>query len=597
MTALSDLFIGVQTRDLPTITTAGVSASPINIAGLLIGAERGTNKVHKLTSSADIETIFGRHRLSYYGHYTMTGFFKNLQGESGVLYAKRTVPSDAVAATDNISNGTNDTWTIEAGRLGLTDPGTWGNQLWYTVLASSRGGALSTAALTGAETTVAVDTVAPFAIGDWVDVDDTTNTWQGIISAIDESTNTLTLSIANAGANAIGIGATVNIVDRTIKVYKKDSANGNVDLVETIENVTISETSGEFYYLTVINEVDSGSNWLLATDIASAEDGTFADFPAVVADDFANAVQLTTGVDGTTLTTTQYAAELLAFDPFPVKYLTNTEVHSEAIWDDGEIYCKTRGDCVWVGCPTEELAFSAAEKWSFKRQKSRKVYAWNEINWVRVDDPIGAGAFPLRNVPPLGHIIGYSIYLTTLRGIHKVPASTRQTLVGVRSVVGEFLTRAEIRDLANAGSNCITELSGSFALRSGRSPSKLAEWKFVNALNMSIYFKSSFETSFTDLENEPNQVVLIARLRDSILSFALVFFTSSSNGGSESGFHSFRKPNGSISGFEDVVVVDTGDSVNPIRDINAGVLKANFYFMAPPPAERILVGVGLLFIQ
>lgn len=597
MAALSDLFIGVQTQDLPTITTAGVTPSPINIGGLLIDAERGTNKVHRLTSATQIYSIFGRYRSGHYGHYCMAGFFSNLQGESGVLYAKRMIPDDAVASSIDISNGSEDTWTLEAGRLGLVDKGVWGNQLWVNVTASSRGSTGLAVALSGDETVITVDSVAPFAIGDWIDIDDSSNDHQGRISKIDESTNQLTLLDANPSANAIADTATVSVVDRTIEVYLKDSDTGNVELVETIPNVTIAPESAEFYFVNVINDEFTGSRYLYATDNSVTADDTYADFPTATATGFANASQLTSGADGGSLSTTEMAAELDSFDDYPIRYLSNTEAFSEAVWDDGELYCKTRGDAVWVGTPTENMTFAEALIWANGRRKSRKVYAWNNVNWLEVDDPIGNGSLPVKNVPNVGHFMAHSIYVTTLRGIHKVPASTQQTVVGIRGIVGEFTSRPQIRDLANAGLNAISDLTGSFGIRSARTPSKLPEWRFVNAVNMSIFFKKSYEDSFRDLENEPNQAVLIQRMREAMIAFALQFYLSSSNGGAESGFHSFQKSNGAVSGFEDVVQVVTDDSVNPIRDINAGVLKANFYFMPPPPAERILVGVGLLFLQ
>ena len=69
--------------------------------------------------------------------------------------------------------------------------------------------------------------------------------------------------------------------------------------------------------------------------------------------------------------------------------------------------------------------------------------------------------------------------------------------------------------------------------------------------------------------------------------FARDFYVSSSNGGGEGGFADGT--------FNEVVKIIADDTINPIQKVSAGELRANFYFAAPAPAERILIGVGLLF--
>ena len=104
---------------------------------------------------------------------------------------------------------------------------------------------------------------------------------------------------------------------------------------------------------------------------------------------------------------------------------------------------------------------------------------------------------------------------------------------------------------------------------------------------MSIYFKKSFEQSFVDLENEPNKAVLLQKIASGMTEFARDFYVSSSNGGGEGGFADGT--------FNEVVKIIADDTINPIQKVSAGELRANFYFAAPAPAERILIGVGLLF--
>lgn len=591
-----NLYIGVNTQDLPTISAAGISATQINIGGLHVYTERGIHgtggKALEVRSANVIPAWFGRFRTYFNGHYVLNSFFKNLQGEAGKLFVNRLVPSDAITASMSLNNASAvATWKLWAGRLGQKDPGAWGNQLMVLSLASSRGASTLAVATALNDPSVTVVSAAPFAVGDWVTVSGASS-YNAKVTAIDEPNNILYLSANATGVNAVA--QAVTIIDRTLVVYLKDSDTGQVAVVETLSNLTTNPVS-PYYFVTKINDQSVGSGYLFAEQLTTPQAGLFTDFPVTFANSVTNAIKMTLGADGTTLTTLQLAAEHAKFDSLPILYLSNAENQSEAVWDDGEAYCNTRKDCIWVGTPTSGMNFAAAQLWAYNRQKSRKVYAFNNHTWINVDDPLGTGPLPVKAIPNVGMMMGYTIWLTTVRGVHKVPASRTQTPVGIRSLVGEIVDKAEMRDLANIGLNCISDIVGSFAVRSGRTPSKLKEWQFVNALIMSIYFKKSFEQSLIDLENEPNTVALIQKINRAMTGFALAFYQSSSNGGTESGFASFQKSGGGASSFNDVVKIVTDDSVNTIENVNAGELHANFYFMPPPPAERILVGVGLLF--
>jgi hypothetical protein len=84
-----DLLIGTQTEDLPTISVGGIQGASINIGGIAIRSERGTSKARLITDQAQMLTKFGNFKSSYYGHYAVRAFFRNLQGEPGQLYVAR----------------------------------------------------------------------------------------------------------------------------------------------------------------------------------------------------------------------------------------------------------------------------------------------------------------------------------------------------------------------------------------------------------------------------------------------------------------------------------------------------------------------------
>lgn len=591
--ATSDLLIGTQTQDLPTITIAGVTPSPINIAGLYGKTERGEDGVIRLTDPDEIAVRLGRYRSSNNAHYAIKGFFENLQGIDGTLYFKRMVPSDAVAATVGMpdAGASGDDWNFTAGYRGKADKGIWGNQLWVNIVASSRGNSDVAANVSSADTAIEVVSVAPFEVGDWIVLNETATPTSEYfkITSIDESSNTLNLSAAVSAATfTTANSSTVAIVDFTVEVYKKDSDTGNVDLVEQWPNVA-PDADSPFYVETIINDEFIGSQYVTISDDHGGAPADEDDFPDVAATGFANATQLTTGAEGTSLNDAAMGAGLSAFDDYPIRYLANCEAFSETIYTDGEQYCNVRKDCIWVGTPdwSDAQAFASLLVWAQKRQKSRNVYSVNNGSWYYVTDPISSAPNPVKRVPNVGHMMGYIIYITSTRGIHKVPASTTETPVGIQSLAFELTSRRNLRDLANAGLNMQTVDGGNFPIRSARTPSKLPEFTFVNATAMKIYFKKSFEQSFADLENEPNKGNLLNRLRAGMAAFAQDFFQSSSNGGNEGGF--------AEGSFNEVVRIVADDSNNPKAKINAGEVRGDFWFAAPSPAERILIGVGLLF--
>ena len=583
-----DLLIGTQTEDLPTISTGGITGASINIGGIVIRSERGTSAARLITDPSQLITKFGNFKSGFYGHYAVRAFFRNLQGEPGQLYVARVVADDAVTASASISNpGPSPVWKIWAGQKGAKDPGVWGNQLLITVTASSTGNSTLTTATATSDTVIKVTSVAPFKVNDWVTVAGS-GTYTGKIILIDETSNELTLSTPAAGICAIG--QTVSVVDRTLTVSLKDKLTGNVDVVEVWKNLSL-EVEHERHWTKLINDVVTGSDYIFAEQLVTGAIDTFLDLPTVTV----APVAMTAGNDGSTPTNSEHAAAYTKFDAAPINYLTNAEVFSESNWEDGELYCSARKDCIWIGAPLAGLSDDSLTVWANKRRKSRPVYALTNKDWYYVDDPIGLGATPRKLVPNIGHIMGYCIYITSLRGIHKVPASLNQVLADVLGIYSETTDRVKMKEFKNLGLNVTSNIDGVFAIRSARTHSKLKERTFINATLMAIYFKKSFEQSLQDVENESNTVQLLNSIAAKMTDFSYRFYMSSSNGGNETGFASFIKKGGGSSGFSDVILIVADGTVNPIEQVNEGILRVKFYFMAPAPAESILIGVGLLF--
>jgi hypothetical protein len=442
-----------------------------------------------------------------------------------------------------------------------------------------------------AASVIEVDSLAPFSVHDWIKI----AAERKKIIAIDETLGTLQLDSGLAGPHTAGLAITV--WDFALKIYMRDPNTGAVNLVETQTNLSIEPLS-EFYFATRINHPEIGSEYISVVDeITSAKTST--SFPATVADDVANVKPLTGGVEGTALSSSAYIAEYEFLRKAKALWLTNAEDFSETVADEGEQYCFNTGPkMIWVGTGAKADLQNYAQmlSWISRRRKTREMPAVFHQAWIEVDDPIGTVTNPRKQIPGIGAQIGHWIYVANLRGVHKVAAGRNQTLVGIRGIVNPITEPLELRNLTNAGFN-VTDLEGGVVYnRSGRTPSKAKEFKFMNASLMKIYFKISFEDSLKTVENESNTTRLFNDIERAMFGFADTMFRSSSNGGNESAFASFLKPSGEDSGFNDVVQITVSDPLlNPYQDVMAGVLKANFYFMPPSPAERILIGVGLIF--
>lgn len=582
---MSDLLIGVQTQDIPSITVAGVEGAALNVAGLEIFAERGPDKVVRVRRYTDFPKHFGSFKTGYNGAYCVKGFYENLLNVGATLYVKRMVPSNAVEATNSISDSTVPKWKFSAGQMGQLDKGLWGNQLQVYVTDSSRSGSTIASDVVGNDTVVSipVDSVAPFEVYDFISVA-STPVFKAQILKIDEVANTLTVGTPVPTGTTLTADDAITVMDRTVSIKLKDEKTGIVEEMESYKNVTIDPQS-KYYIGRKINDADNGSMYVYFTDLTTTVD--VASFPVTT-----NATpDFTGGVKGTeTLTPTEIAAEHQAFNDVEIRSLSNAEFFSESVWVDGETYCRVRGDCKWQGVPTYDVAtggFTVKEKWANRRRSSRKIYSWTVGTWIKVDDPIGLGEAPIKEIPNVGHVMGYDIYIKNLRGVHKVPASRKQTLVGVRGLVSEEMDRVNYTELGNIGYNEITSVGGNFAIRSARTPSKLKEWTWIHGLDMTIYFKKSFEAAFQDVENEPNKPALLASIVDAIRKFSQAFYVSSSNGGREGGYG-----NG---GFGEVVKIVADSSINPKEKLSSGELRVNYYFSIPDVVEKLMIGVGLKF--
>ena len=591
---MAESLIGVQTQDLPTIKASGISGAALNRANLIGNFERGVRKVVSVSSFPAAEEAFGSKQSSMYGMFVLESLFANLDGISGVVNVRRSIADDAIAAFANVANIDSPAASvlkIIAGQRGEEDPGTWANTtLGFLMLASSRVTTKLTAVAASA-TLIEVDAAAEYEVGDIITVNGTDT----IVTKVDQLNSQLTVSVAVSGA----IDAPVAVKDRTIKIYRRSLSSGLITPVATIPNLTTS-TNSPYYFLLRVNSVDFGSNYITLEHLTTVAAGTVEDLPAVVVDDIANIVWLSGGTNGTAMTEANDLALLSEFDNSTI--LTSHSERFTESWNDLlEAACYNNGDGKKMAVCTIPMSIAAvpadALAYARRRRLSRKVHALYNGAWLQVDDPTGLGPNAKKNIPNVGAVIGFTIQEHIRRGFHKVPASRRKGLLGIRGLTHELNNSKDFTPLADVGMNWITTDGTNYFIRSARTPSKEKEFTFFNATFMTCYFKVTFENDqlIAQLENESDTAAILTSLKDSMMAFASLIYRSSTNGGLESGFARYVKPDGNVTNFNDVVRIVADQTINPFDDVTAGLIRAKFYFMAPTPAERFIIGVGLLF--
>lgn len=575
--------VGVQTKDLKTIRVGNIQGASFAKAGFLVYSNRGTEKIEQVNSFNEFERKFGSYNTNYFGAYCVEGFFNELNGEPGVAFIKRMIPSDSVVSSLVVKNttGTN-AWKFWAGRKGLKDPGIHGDNYGVEIVDDSSTSNLLTVAVALGDTTLSVDNVSNFKIYDFIDVG---GVYQTQVIGIDEMNNVL--AVSDPGV-VTAIGAIVSTITKTVKIYKKDPVTSIKTLMEVYPN-TSSDYRHVNFIVDLINNDEVGSEYVYLENLITPEDNTIGDLPVATALTF-----LTGGLNGTSLTSNQMTALLPSFDYEEINFLVNCESFVDSIYDGIEKYCAARNNCRGIVTVPFGSSEDSCILWAQKKRFSKEIYCLAYYDWIKVDDPIGYGLVPQKDIPVLGHIVGHILRIISLRGVHHVPADPNTTFVSIRKLSNELKDIKKITMFGELGLNCISENQGIFWVRTGRSLSKAKEYTFINASLMKDYFKLSFKDLVKNYENATNRPELLQTMVSALNAFAEEFKSVSSNGGGEGGFYPYNA-SGVPATLADVWRCVIDEPVNTLEKLKAGELHIECYFAAPNPIEKIEVGVGMIY--
>lgn len=371
-----------------------------------------------------------------------------------------------------------------------------------------------------------------------------------------------------------GLTTTISNLEFKLTIAKGGTEDENV--IETWDHLSM-EADVPNFAPSVLNDSVRGSRYVVARDEHSAS-GVGLTQPGALA-----FTRVNPGNDGQA-TSKEFIGDpalhtgFYAFDAYDVQLLC-CESTDAAIVTAALGYCAGRGDCMFLGAVPEGFT-SAGQAVAYGQAfQGKKVYGALYAPHIQVFDPIGAGATPVRWVPPTGHVMGVYARIETNRGIWKAPAGDEANIVGALDV--EYrLSDGEHTDLVKNGSvNGIRVVPRSgIIVDASRTLSTDTRWVYVNVRLLFNYVKSSLRNGLRWVRQEPNRDSLWNAVKfNSVNPFLLGLWRQGAFGTGTP---------------EQVFTVVCDATNNPPDEVDKGNFKIEVYFYPSKPAETIVIIVG-----
>ena len=191
---------------------------------------------------------------------------------------------------------------------------------------------------------------------------------------------------------------------------------------------------------------------------------------------------------------------------------------------------------------------------------------------VNVSDPLNSGA--LREVSPVGHVMGVFARIAQERGIWKAPAGTECTLKGVVSVAEPV----DVGALRNERVNAIIYKPNYGVVIWGAVTQALNnDMAYVTDVLLDCYIKNAIDTVLQPAVFEPNNSALWIRVKADIESILDTLWRAGGLAGSEA---------------SQAYYVKCDEELNPESVRDAGELRVEVGYARNRPAEFIIVKVA-----
>lgn len=192
--------------------------------------------------------------------------------------------------------------------------------------------------------------------------------------------------------------------------------------------------------------------------------------------------------------------------------------------------------------------------------------------FVNVSDPLNSGA--LREVSPVGHVMGVFARIAQERGIWKAPAGTECTLKGVVSVAEPVDVGALRNERVNA---IIYKPNYGVVIWGAVTQAFNNDMAYVTDVLLDCYIKSAIDTALQPAVFEPNNSALWIRVKADIESILDTLWRAGGLAGSEA---------------SQAYYVKCDEELNPESVRDAGELRVEVGYARNRPAEFIIVKVA-----
>jgi hypothetical protein len=596
-------FVGVNVAEVDGLASPTIQPAATSVAAFVGVTERGPLNTSVRVSDVDaFEARFGGHVASALLAYAMQGFFSNGGREAHVCRVAGTAAAPATLTLNNRQPApAAPTLRLEGGYRGAVDPGRWAERIRIDVRDDPRA-STTVATATGVNATSArLASVAGITRGSVIRFNDAAAAAdQRKVTSVDADG---TVHWTAAVAAGILAGAAVTTSEFRIVVRYRSTATAPLRTVEEWTALSMETDSGD-YVVDRMNHPFTGSRYMRAADLSGTV-GSVVENPAVVSN-----VALTTGVDAPPVGSDFVGAAagrtgLFALDGDAVQLLAMPDLHNLASATERQLvvrnaldYCAGRGDMMFVGSAPDrtrragvtvprarsdyqelESAYVNTVNAFSAQFQATKVYGALYTPWVRVADPVAAGAAPVRFVPPEGHVMGVYARTDLERGIWKAPAGIGAQVRGALDVAAEF-TDAQHDDLVRNGFvNGIRPATGiGISVAASRTLSTDTRWWYVNVRLLFNFVKSSLRDGLRFVRQQPNSGELRRRVNFNVVTPFLLGLWRRGAFGSDAA--------------EDVFTVRCDETNNPPEEVDLGNFHIDVTFYPVRPAETVVITVG-----
>lgn len=349
--------------------------------------------------------------------------------------------------------------------------------------------------------------------------------------------------------------------------------SGDANIVERWLDLSMVDNDAR-YAPSVINSMTAGSNYIRATDLASAS----ADQTPVAA----GAVALTTiaGVNGTIV-----AADVQAAFPAgltgPLDAVDGPLTINAPGWDASTVvagtllaYCAARGDAFAVIDPVENATVSAI---TASATALNSAFGAVYYPWIYVADPSSNSPGAIKKVPPGGSVIGQYAQVDSTRGIHKAPAGISTRIMGAVGVETK-LSNTDLDNLNIGLVNAIRQMPGAGVVIMGaRTLKNTSSDRYVSTRRTLSYVRKALLDGTRWAVFEPNDATLWGGISTAIQQFLLTLWQRGAFRGATAA---------------EAFYVRCDSSNNTPQDIASGQVNIEVGLALQYPAEFVVIRIG-----